>query len=233
VLIFYHTHIITLSHQTKSDLAMSVAAIFWGGLFLTLASLSLFLLGGLWQRLRPPPGGAGRPSPRLSLLIAAAATLGATAFLHPPPVPLRGAPPGPGERPVGFTVPPEGLQPLTPWSETRRPEPGRQHALSGPLTGVASWYGPGFEGRKTASGERFRSRGLTLASRLLPLGSTVEITNLANGKRLTARVNDRGPYVEGRKFDVSRGVARKLGFQRQGLARVKVRLVEPGRPSPR
>jgi rare lipoprotein A len=97
--------------------------------------------------------------------------------------------------------------------------------LAGQMVGLASWYGGKFEGRRTASGEVFKSRCLTLASRVIPLGSIVEITNLGNGKRVQARVNDRGPYIKGRGFDVSRGVARKLGFQRAGLAKVKVRIV--------
>jgi rare lipoprotein A len=95
------------------------------------------------------------------------------------------------------------------------------------MVGIGSWYGKKFEGRRTASGEVFRSRNLTLASRTLPLGARVEVTNLDNGRRLTARINDRGPYIPGRSFDVSRGVARELGFQRRGLANLKVRVLSP------
>lgn len=77
--------------------------------------------------------------------------------------------------------------------------------------GVASWYGPGFHGRRTASGERFNQYACTLASRHLPLGTRVLLINLRTGKHAIARVNDRGPYVPGRIADLSKGLARKLG----------------------
>jgi rare lipoprotein A len=75
----------------------------------------------------------------------------------------------------------------------------------------ASWYGPGFQGRRTASGQRFNQYGLTAASRTLPLGSQVLVSNPTTGKCCTVTINDRGPYVNGRDIDLSRGAAAKIG----------------------
>jgi rare lipoprotein A len=87
---------------------------------------------------------------------------------------------------------------------------------------VASWY---HEGRKTANGERFRPDGLTVASKSLPFGTKLEVTNPANGNHVVVRVNDRGPYIKGRDLDLSRGAARELGILNQGVARVIYRVV--------
>jgi len=75
----------------------------------------------------------------------------------------------------------------------------------------ASWYGPGFEGKRTASGQRFNQYGLTAASRTLPLGSRLLVANPTTGKCCTVTINDRGPYVTGRDIDLSRGAAAKIG----------------------
>ncbi|RZJ04373.1 MAG: septal ring lytic transglycosylase RlpA family protein [Brevundimonas sp.] len=90
-------------------------------------------------------------------------------------------------------------------------------------TGLASWYGPGFDGRATASGERFDQDALTAAHKTLPLPALVEVTNLSNGRRVVLRVNDRGPFVDDRIIDLSRGAAEALGTRSQGLAEVRVR----------
>ncbi|WP_119458698.1 septal ring lytic transglycosylase RlpA family protein [Rhodospirillaceae bacterium SYSU D60014] len=92
-------------------------------------------------------------------------------------------------------------------------------------TGVASWYGPGFDGRLTANGERYDMNGLTAAHRTLPLPSVVRVTNLENGRALTLRVNDRGPFAHGRIIDVSRRAAQLLGFEQQGTAKVRVEIM--------
>ena len=89
--------------------------------------------------------------------------------------------------------------------------------------GVASWYGDQFHGRRTANGEIFDKNRLSAAHTTLPLPSIVEIENLENGRRIAVRVNDRGPFVGDRLIDVSHAAARGLGFERQGLARVRVR----------
>lgn len=88
--------------------------------------------------------------------------------------------------------------------------------------GTASWYGPGFHGRRTASGDRFDQHDLTAASRTLPLGARVRVTNLANGRSVIVRINDRGPFVRGRVLDLSRGAARALGMEHRGTARVRI-----------
>jgi rare lipoprotein A len=87
---------------------------------------------------------------------------------------------------------------------------------------LASWYGLGFNGRNTSTGETFDSHRLTAASRALPLGSYARVTNLDNGQTVVVRVNDRGPYVRGRGIDLSQGAAARLGFRREGVARVRV-----------
>ena len=90
-------------------------------------------------------------------------------------------------------------------------------------TGQASWYGQQFNGRPTASGERFDMNALTAAHKTLPLPGLVEVTNLANGRRIVVRVNDRGPFVDGRIIDLSRGSAEALGLLSAGVGEVRVR----------
>jgi len=92
-------------------------------------------------------------------------------------------------------------------------------------SGRVSWYGPGFHGRPTASGEIFDSGDLTMAHRSLPLGSRVRVTNLDNGRSVVLRVNDRGPYVDGRIADLSRAAARRLDFLDDGVVRARIELL--------
>jgi rare lipoprotein A len=98
--------------------------------------------------------------------------------------------------------------------------------------GLASWYGPGFHGQETASGEIFDQREMVAAHRTLPLGSVIRVTNLENGRRVTLRVIDRGPY--GRNFrkgtvvDVSRGAAGRLRMIRDGIVKVQIEVVKLG-----
>lgn len=86
--------------------------------------------------------------------------------------------------------------------------------------GTASWYGPGFHGKKTASGERFNQHRLTAAHPRLPLGTRARVTNLNNGRAVEVTINDRGPYYGGRIIDLSRAAARQLAMG--GTARVRV-----------
>ena len=88
--------------------------------------------------------------------------------------------------------------------------------------GLASWYGDEFRGNPTANGERFDPRRLTAAHTTLPLPVLVRVTNLENGRHITLRINDRGPFYPGRIIDVSRAAAEELGFADQGTARVRV-----------
>jgi rare lipoprotein A len=91
--------------------------------------------------------------------------------------------------------------------------------------GVASWYGPGFDGRHTASGEIYDQEELTAASPTLPLGTQVIVTNLDNGRSVALRINDRGPFVKGRQIDLSHRAAAILGIVQPGTARVRVDVV--------
>lgn len=99
--------------------------------------------------------------------------------------------------------------------------------------GVASWYGPGFHGRATASGERYDQHGLTAAHRTWPLGTAVRVTHLANGRSLVVRINDRGPFVDGREIDLSFEAARQLGIVRPGTARVRLDPIRTDEAPPR
>ncbi len=92
-------------------------------------------------------------------------------------------------------------------------------------TGIASWYGPGFHGKPTANGEAFDQNALTAAHRTLPMPSMVRVTNLDNGRSIKVRINDRGPFKNGRIIDLSRRAADLLGFRRQGTAKVRVEIV--------
>lgn len=91
--------------------------------------------------------------------------------------------------------------------------------------GRASWYGPRFHGRRTANGERFNKFHLTAAHRTLPFGTLVRVTNLQNGRSIVVRINDRGPYIQGRIIDLSYAAARQLGMYQQGVIQVKVEIL--------
>ncbi len=91
--------------------------------------------------------------------------------------------------------------------------------------GIASWYGGKFHGRKTASGELFDQHALTAAHKTLPLPVIAKVTNLANGRSVKVRINDRGPFAHDRLIDVSEAAARQLGFIDQGTAKVRVEVL--------
>lgn len=99
--------------------------------------------------------------------------------------------------------------------------------------GTASWYGPKFHGRRTASGERFDMNELTAAHPSLPFGTLLEVRNLRNGKSVVVRVNDRGPFSKSRILDLSFGAAREIGLVLAGTAPVELFLVEKGGAPPR
>lgn len=94
------------------------------------------------------------------------------------------------------------------------------------VRGMASWYGPGFEGNLSASGEVFRQSALTAAHRSLPFGTRVRVTNLDTGRSVIVRVNDRGPYVGDRVMDLSAGAARVIGLDASGVAPVQMEILE-------
>jgi len=93
-------------------------------------------------------------------------------------------------------------------------------------TGIASWYGADFDGKYTANGEIYDMNQLTAAHTTLPLPSIVQVTDLQNGRSLQLRINDRGPFVDGRVIDVSRRAAQLLGFETKGTAPVRVKVLK-------
>lgn len=103
--------------------------------------------------------------------------------------------------------------------------PGHTQDTDAPVyvqRGVASWYGPGFHGRKTASGKRFNQHRLTAAHRTLPLGTKATVTNLENGNTVQVEITDRGPYVRGRILDLSKAAANQLGMTDDGTTTVRL-----------
>ncbi len=101
--------------------------------------------------------------------------------------------------------------------------PPRNTATTGTEAGIASWYGPGFQGRRTASGERFNTQAMTAAHKTLPFGTRVRVTSAATGKEVVVRINDRGPFIAGRIIDLSRAAAQALGFV--GIKRVELQVL--------
>ena len=99
------------------------------------------------------------------------------------------------------------------------------------MTGVASWYGLHWQGRKTASGKRFNVHKLTAAHRSLPLNTRVRVTNTENGKSVVVVINDRGPYVNGRVIDLSTAAARQLGMVKEGVVPVRIDIVSEPEPA--
>jgi len=107
-------------------------------------------------------------------------------------------------------------------------EPAPPPVVGGVQTGIASWYGPGFHGRRTANGEVFDQHEMTAAHPSLPLGTRVIVTNLRNGRAVEVRINDRGPFVGGRCIDLSYAAARTIGMIGPGTAPVRVEVLGTG-----
>jgi peptidoglycan lytic transglycosylase len=143
----------------------------------------------------------------------------------------------PNDEPLKHTFPQE----ITPKAEIPSPrqlEPAAAIArIPAPVqptmmeTGLASWYGPKFHGKRTASGEVFNQEKLTAAHPTLPWGSRVKVTNLANGKSVDVRINDRGPFGKGRIIDVSRAAARALDMVERGITTVQLEWLSDSEPS--
>ena len=129
----------------------------------------------------------------------------------------------PANRPLPAAGAPKIGRPYEVLGRTYYPSDDRTYDV----VGIASWYGPGFHGLYTANGEAYDMDGLSAAHKTLPLPSYVEVTNLVNGRVLTIRINDRGPFVDGRIIDLSRRSAQLLGIDQAGTARVRVRRVYP------
>jgi len=92
--------------------------------------------------------------------------------------------------------------------------------------GIASWYGPGFHGNRTANGEIYDMYAMTAAHKTLPFGTIVKVVDLDTGKSVIVRINDRGPFIEGRIIDLSYAAAQKLGMVEKGLAKVGLKIVK-------
>jgi rare lipoprotein A len=119
----------------------------------------------------------------------------------------------------GCSVPP---------SRVRVQQPAAEARLS--QTGIASWYGPGFHGKATASGEVYNQNDLTAAHQTLPLGTRVMVTNLENGNTTEVMVNDRGPFAKGRIIDLSYAAAQSINMVGPGTALVRVDVIESPMP---
>jgi rare lipoprotein A (peptidoglycan hydrolase) len=132
----------------------------------------------------------------------------------------------PGSQPTGQTSPAPIRNSMGAKSIKENGRRARTGSLATRTVGAASWYGPGFRGKRTASGDIFNEKKLTAAHKTLPLGSKVRITNLSNRKSVDVEINDRGPFVNGRIIDVSPAAARALGMIGRGTARVKVELLD-------
>lgn len=148
---------------------------------------------------------------RGAVLLAGALTLAACASA--PPAPSSSGLPRSGVYKVGKPYQVNGV-----WYY-----PAEDYSYS--ETGIASWYGPGFHQKVTANGEVYDQNELTAAHKTLPMPSLVRVTNLDNGRSLVVRINDRGPYANGRIIDMSRRGAQLLGFEGNGTAKVRVQIL--------
>ena len=185
----------------------------------------------------------GHPPRALLLLVACALLLPACSVLRRAPEPLPPARPS-GEVPKpprSLDAIPDAVPRHEPRSRYGNPETyavfGRtyrvQRSARGHVErGMASWYGPGFHAERTSSGEPYDMYAMTAAHKTLPIPAYVRVTNLANGRSVVVRVNDRGPFVGERIIDLSYTAAWKLDMIRQGTAPVEIRVIEPGEEPP-
>jgi peptidoglycan lytic transglycosylase len=180
-----------------------------------------------------------RPSARSATTAVLALVLAACATTRRPPPPA----------PVPFPVPPPPADIAAIPDAVPRAEPHSAHgnppfydalgrryfvlpsADGYDERGVASWYGPTFHGGNTSSGELYDMYGMTAAHKTLPLPTYARVTNLANGRSVVVRINDRGPFVANRIIDLSYTAAAKLDMLREGTAMVEVRALNPGTPA--
>lgn len=164
-----------------------------------------------------------------------------------PPAPVPATPPapsarggfylddGPGDRPVDLETirePEPRIEPLhrfanNPYSVFGQTYVPEQRLRAGITRGVASWYGRRFHGRLTANGEIYDMYQVSAAHPTLPIPSYARVTNLANGRSVIVRINDRGPFLHGRSIDLSFAAAAKLGYVEQGSAQVEIESLDP------
>jgi rare lipoprotein A len=182
---------------------------------------------------RPLPSARAGAAALLALILAACATTRLPPQPPPGPVPV---PPQPADLArIPDAVPraePRSLHGNPPFYDAL----GRRYFVLPSADGydergVASWYGPTFHGGNTSSGEAYNMYGMTAAHKTLPLPTYARVTNLANGKSVVVRINDRGPFVANRIIDLSYTAAAKLDMLREGTAWVEVRALTPGAPA--
>lgn len=139
----------------------------------------------------------------------------------PPAVPRK---PSPAPKPKASAPAPAPVQPPEAAAPSAPAESGDISAPDGELVGkgIASWYGPGLHGRRTASGERFDSYEFTAAHRTLPFGTRVCVRSAITGKAVVVRINDRGPFTKGRVIDLSKAAAQELGLAGLGIKPVEL-----------
>jgi rare lipoprotein A len=113
----------------------------------------------------------------------------------------------------------------------RVPVPVKPASIGSTESGIASWYGVPYDGRRTSSGEVFDMRAMTAAHRTLPFNTWLEVTNLKNGKQVDVRVTDRGPFVDGRIIDLSMGAAEKIEMVRDGIVKVRLKVIKAPAPA--
>ncbi len=186
------------------------------------------------RRVNPPLTTSACASILLAALALLTSACGHKPVMLAPPQPPPAMPPGvswgrpnaAGEYPHPERAP-ENVQPE---ASERVPAPLRVGMIW--QVGVASFYGRREQGNYTASGERFDMRRMTAAARTLPFGTIVRVTDLATGRSVNVRINDRGPFWPHRIIDLSVGAAKRIGLYRQGLGRVRLRIVRLPRPLP-
>ena len=132
----------------------------------------------------------------------------------------------PVAKPMAILIPEEvRVVPGPPAAEPPKPKLKVVPSIVRTITGEASWYGPGFYGNHTASGEVYRRGTMTAAHRTLPFGTKVRVTNLWNGRSAVIRINDRGPFVAHRVIDLGHGAASSLGVTSSGVAQVRLEVL--------
>ena len=136
--------------------------------------------------------------------------------------PVSPVPPDTTQTPPPVETPPPKREPGPSARPKSSPKEDSIATLKLPQTGEASWYGPNFHGKTTASGEPFDQQALTAAHASLPFGSKVKVTNLSNGKSVEVEITDRGPFARNRIIDVSRAAAKALEMKNSGTTKVRV-----------
>ena len=159
-----------------------------------------------------------------SLLAAGCTMVGGPSTVTPPP-----PPPGSTADPVPYDTPPSTQGNMAEYRQGGRSYRVLDSSYGYDERGIASWYGEEFQGRPTSSGEQFDMYALSGAHRTLPIPTYVRVTNLANGRSVVVRVNDRGPFrdPDSRIIDVSYAAAIRLDMVREGTAYVRVQALEP------